>query len=163
MKTTHPTHLSRSSRLRTSLAAAGLCLPILSAAELKFTLGPGSDNFQLGTSFAALGDIDGDGIADLAVGDPSYRSGGTLLGSGIVYVISGADGSILRSHEGDPARNQSFGTALATLDADGDGIPDLAVGAPGHAGSTGFGSGAVRIYSGADGSLLSSATGPAGS
>jgi hypothetical protein len=138
--------------------AAGLSFS-LPAAEPAFSLIPTVDNFQLGAAFAAIGDLNGDGTVDFAVSDPSYRSGGTLLGSGRVYLVSGADGTTLRSYETDPAQAQYFGLSLAALDADGDGIPDLAVGAPGHA----AGSGAVRVYSGADGALLSMVVGVASS
>lgn len=136
--------------------AAGLCFS-LPAAEPAFTLVPAADNFQLGATFAAIGDLNGDGTVDLAVSDPSYRSGGTLLGSGMVFLVSGADGTTLRTYEADPAQSQYFGLSLAALHADGDGIPDLAIGAPGHAAAAG----AVRIYSGATGSLLSTVIGTA--
>ena len=146
---THPC-----SRLHPGLRLSLLALagPLaLTAAEPGFTLSPTADHGQLGTGFTAAGDIDGDGITDIAVTDPGYRSGGTLFGSGVVHIVSGADGTTLRSYEGSPAESQYFGLGLASLDADGDGALDLAIGAPGHAGAYG----AVWIYSGADGSVLS--------
>lgn len=126
--------------------------------EPDFSLIADSHNAQLGSAFASLGDLDGDGITDLAVADQSARVD-DHLSSGLVYVLSGADGSILRIHEGTPAPSQLFGFALAALDADGDTFVDLVVGAIGHDG----GAGAVWIYSGSDGSLLSLATGTPGS
>ncbi len=80
------------------LIAVGCCLPLFAEVPT-LTLAPDTDNSQLGWGFAVAGDIDGDGTPDLAVTDPSSRPGG-LLSSGIVYIISGADGSILRSYEG---------------------------------------------------------------
>jgi hypothetical protein len=155
--------LTRPLRLKALLLAAGSCLP-LHAADLAFTLLPEVDNQQLGTNFAAVGDIDGDGTADLAISDPGYRANGTTLGSGVVFIVSGADGSHLRTYTPQAAAaSQFFGIALAALDANGDGVTDLAVGAPGYAGTTGFGTGTVRIYSGTDGSLVSVSTGIPGS
>lgn len=130
------------------------------AAELKFSLAASEYNSQLGSDFAVTGDLNGDDIPDLAVADPRYRGGGTTLGSGIVYIVSGADGSLIRNYEPVPAPSQAFGTALAALDADGDAVLDLAIGAPGQADITGFGAGSVSIYSGTDGSLLSVTIGP---
>jgi len=163
MKTTPLTHTVAPYRLKAILLAAGAWFP-LHGAELAFTLLPEADNQQLGATFAAVGDLDGDGVTDLAVSDPSYRADGTVLGSGVVFIVSGADGSHLRTYAPETAAaSQYFGLSIAALDANGDGVADLAVGSPGYAGSTGYGAGAVRVYSGSDGALLSFATGPASS
>lgn len=135
-----------------------LLTSILHGQDPDFSLVADTHNAQLGSAFASLGDLDGDGITDLAVADQSARVD-DHLSSGLVYVISGADGTILRIHEGTPAPSQLFGFALASLDADGDGLPDLAVGATGHDG----GAGAVWIYSGSDGSVLATTTGASAS
>lgn len=144
-----------------SLLAAGLS-PHLAAAQLKFSLAASVDNFELGSGIAAAGDLNADGVTDIAVADRSARVG-TCFASGCVEIVSGADGSLLRSYTGSPAASQSFGSALVTLNADGDAIPDLAVGAPGQSGSAGYGAGALRIYSGANGALLRYVLGPNGS
>jgi len=99
------------------------------------TLSAGS-NF--GRSVARLGDLDGNGTEDLAVGAPGDDDGG--LDQGAVWIlflnangtvssetkiseIAGGFGGVL-----DPQDN--FGTSLARLgDLDGDGITELAVGA----------------------------------
>lgn len=143
------------SRILLATACTGLSLQ---AAELKFSLAPEAENGQLGSAFAALGDIDGDGIVDIAVADQSYSFPDSSA-SGIVYLLSGADGSLIRNYDGIQARSQNFGFALATLDADGDGVSDLAVGATGTANEDGPSAGAVWIYSGADGSVISSTIG----
>lgn len=143
--------------LRCPWITLGCCLPLM-AQEPTFTLAPGPDNHQLGACFAVMGDINGDRAPEIAVSDPTCRNG-ALLGSGIVYIVNGADGSILRSHAGTPASNQLFGSSLASLDANGDGVLDLAVGAPGHM----AGAGSVTIHSGTDGSVISVAVGPAAS
>jgi len=91
-----------------------------------------SDGF--GISVASLGDLDGNGMDDLAVGAPGDSSW-----RGAVYVLfRNIDGSvnhsvkIASSLHGGPALvvDQGFGASLASLgDIDGDGITDLAVGA----------------------------------
>ena len=79
-----------------------------------------------GTVAAPL-DCDGDGTLDLITGAPS-----ALGGLGTVSFVSGQDGSVLLRMDGSEP-NGWFGGALATLsDVDGDGAPDLAIGAPGH-------------------------------
>ncbi|WP_193215014.1 integrin alpha [Luteolibacter marinus] len=150
---THP-HPCLPGGLRAALLAVASCVPV-HAHDPAFTLTPTTNHRQLGSNFAATGDLNDDGVPDLAVADPYYRGGGTKLGSGIVHLVSGVDGSTLRSLGGLPDEARYFGFSLASLNADGDGVPDLAVGAPGQNG----GNGAVLVYSGADGSLISTGTG----
>jgi hypothetical protein len=138
--------------LRTIIAMAGataLASPVFGA-TLLYTVPAAAENGQLGASLAALGDLDADGIPDLAIGDPAFTEAG-LAGSGQVQIVSGATGTVLHELLGTPAAGQAFGTALATLDANGDGTADLAVGATGGAGS-------VWIYSGTDGALIRTIT-----
>ena len=95
-----------------------------------------------------LGDVDGDGVADVALGAPTAAGG-----LGRVSVVSGADWSELWSVTG-PAVGARFGAALASLpDRDGDGRRELAVGAPGHD--------SVVLLSGASGATLAVVVGPA--
>lgn len=99
----------------------------------------------LGHAVAGVGDLNNDGFDDVIAGAPSYDppSGNN---TGRVYVISGADGSILDTVLGEDAGDQ-FGTAVAGIgDITGDTINDFAVGAH-HAGATA--KGAVYIHDGA--------------
>lgn len=136
-----------------SLAAvagvSALAFPAFGA-PLRYTVPAAAGNSLLGSSIVALGDLDGDGVPDFAVGDPGYTAAG-FSASGQVLILSGTDGSVLHTLLGTPAANQAFGRALAALDANGDGVTDLAVGATGAAG-------AVWIHSGVDGSLLQAIT-----
>ena len=97
-----------------------------------------------GSTLSGLGDIDRDGRSDFAVGAPQ--------GDGVVFVFSGATGSLIRDiHEG---FLNHFGSSLAGCDVDGDGITDLVVGAPAAVGTGEGFYGAVFVYSGSDGTLL---------
>ncbi|MBX9585577.1 MAG: FG-GAP-like repeat-containing protein [Gemmataceae bacterium] len=89
---------------------------------------------------AAVGDVDGDGTADVVTG-PGAGGGPT------VNVYSGADGTLLRSLTvGDPdARN---GASVGTADYDRDGRADLVVG------TTAGGAPQVQVLRFADGAVL---------
>lgn len=103
-----------------------------------------------GTSVTSLGDLDGDGVTDLAVG--AYRDATGGSGRGVVYVLNlNADGTVNNSTKissgtnGGPtlANGDYFGWSVASLgDLDGDGVTDLAVGARGSAGTF---AGAVHV------------------
>ncbi|RME51619.1 MAG: hypothetical protein D6795_08035, partial [Deltaproteobacteria bacterium] len=96
-------------------------------------------NDAFGTSVAPLGDVDGDGTTDLAVGAPGDDNGGS--GRGAVWILFlNPDGSV-KSHvkisdttggfTGTLDDGDAFASSVAPLgDFDGDGTPDLAVGAP---------------------------------
>jgi len=108
---------------------------------------------RFGTSVTGLGDLDGDGFPEIAVGAPNARQGSQTTGA--VFVLSlDRDGSvraqqrISAGHGGfqGPLRSlDEFGSALASPgDLDGDGVVDLAIGARGD-GSAGAQQGAVWI------------------
>ncbi len=97
-----------------------------------------NDGDHFGNAIARLGDLDGDGVSELAVGAELANLNGTR--KGVVWILfMNSDGSVklarrIGDGEGDFKDNLSaddhFGSALAGIgDLDGDGIPDLAVGA----------------------------------
>jgi len=106
---------------------------------------------RLGTSLANIGDVNGDGIADLAAGMPNHSA--TAAGAGGVVVLSGADGAMLHELFGDAADDQLGASVGAAGDVDGDSVPDVIAGAPRNS-AGGLHAGLARVYSGADGHTL---------
>ncbi|MBI3848200.1 MAG: FG-GAP repeat protein [Planctomycetes bacterium] len=101
--------------------------------------GPIQDLGGFGTSMAALSDLDGDGVPDLAVGEPQNDS--RLLGCGKIWILFLDRGGLVRSQNAINPRHTSqtpalecgegVGTTLASPgDVNGDGVADLSFGAP---------------------------------
>ena len=123
-----------------------------------------ADNDQFGGAIANIGDLNNDGIADVAVGARYDDTGGTDRGA-VWLLFMKADGSVSTPHKiafktggftGNLENGYQFGSAVAGIgDLNGDGVPDIAVGSRGDD-DGGTDRGAVWIlYMKADGMVRS--------
>ncbi len=106
---------------------------------------------EFGYSVSGAGDVNNDGFDDFIVGAYLDDNNGSNSGSARVY--SGADGSILYTFNGDAAGDQFGYSVSGAGDVNNDGFADLVVGAH-FDDNNGTISGSVRVFSGADGSVL---------
>ncbi|ANM31706.1 hypothetical protein ABI59_22320 [Acidobacteria bacterium Mor1] len=122
----------------------------------------GSNGDQLGSALAAVGDLTGDGIADLVAGTEFEDSGASNGGAALVF--SGADCAFVRKVTDPDAQNlDRLGSSIAGLgDLNGDGFEDFAAGAPLDDTAGGNEAGSVTVFSGIDGSVLFKLTDPDG-
>ncbi|TAH37099.1 MAG: hypothetical protein EYC70_08960 [Planctomycetota bacterium] len=146
--------------LKAAILGTALLVPSLAPAQapggewrevLTFTGTASDEGFAIRSDNA--GDVDGDGLDDLIIGAPFADPAG-MLDAGSAYVHSGADGSVLFQFNGVDMGDQ-FGSAVAGMgDLDGDGMSELAVGAPFADPFAQTESGAVYVFSGATGNLM---------
>jgi hypothetical protein len=98
------------------------------------------DDDRFGSAIAAIGDLEVDGVVDLAVGAPGDDSGGSNRGA-VWILFMDSDGTVdleqkISDREGDfngiLRDDDGFGRAVAGIrDLNGDSIRDIVVGAPG--------------------------------
>jgi hypothetical protein len=114
--------------------------------EVRVHDGAGSAFSEYGAAVSGLGDLDGDGIEEYAIGAPD--DGHVVGDEGSVWIHSGHDGSLVAFCPGD-TRNGRFGSKIAAgLDLDGDGVPEFLVGSAGDVSAGVEGSGSVQVVSG---------------
>lgn len=104
------------------------------------------NNPNLGSASAMIGDLDGDGVNEILVGAPletfPVQNGTKHAQNGAVYILYLDRNATLRNvtkiasnYNGGPTlySNDNFGASVANVgDLDGDGIDEIAVGAPGQ-------------------------------
>jgi hypothetical protein len=108
-------------------------------------------NSNIGQSITNLGDIDGDGVNDIAVGEPGYintDSSGTYYGRVWVFLLN-SNGTVKKNIEIGNGKSgfteniksgYRFGRSISRVpDLDGDSVPELAVGATGADATVGGG------------------------
>lgn len=120
---------------------------------------PGTRLF--GYAVSPGGDADRDGTPDVLVGAVG-ASAGTIAWAGGAYLFSGSTGNLLFSvRSPSPVKKGRFGSSVARVpDANGDGVDDLLVGAPGEQTEAGSEAGRAYLFSGRSGSLLHTLTSP---
>lgn len=101
------------------------------------------------------GDFNGDGLSDLAVASPGENGG-----AGVVHVLTGSTGQFVSDAivfvlaQGEPGlpgsaeAGDQFGAEMVAADFDGDGLDDLAIGAPGEALGDEIDAGLVLVLTG---------------
>ncbi len=106
------------------------------------------DEGWLGAAVGRAGDIDGDGFDDVLVGAPGYHNG--EADEGRAYVYRGGAGGLATSPTWTGESNQAganYGTSVGSAgDVNGDGVPDIIVGAPKYDGAAGADTGRAYVY-----------------
>lgn len=125
------------------------------SATVLHTLDGAASGDEFGAALARIDDVTGDGVADLLIGAPYQHLGQ----EGRVHCVSGAAGATAWTVDGTQS-SEHFGYSVAALgDVNGDGVPDLVIGAPDHDQNIPD-DGRATVCSGVDGSSIWHADGP---
>lgn len=86
---------------------------------------------RFGSSVAGVGDVNGDGFADIVIGSPFYANGQANEGAAFLYLGgAGAFNVATDAHYETNQADAEFGTAVAAAgDLNGDGFSDVIIGA----------------------------------
>lgn len=115
--------------MRGIVAAAGIAG--VAEAQQNLISVPGGAGAELGAAAVDAGDHDGDGIADVLVGEPGWNNGqGRIVCISGAYLATGTGTKELWTKTG-PSLQSRYGTSIAAIgQLVGDPTPDFAVGAP---------------------------------
>ena len=127
-------------------------------AHLLYTFDGDSAGDLFGSALSAAGDVNLDGFPDIIVGARADDNKGSSSGS--ARVLSGRDGRVLYTFDGDAAGDQLGYSVSGAGDVNRDGFADVIVGAP-FDDNKGTNSGMARVLSGLDGKVLYSFDGDA--
>ncbi|MDF1836423.1 MAG: integrin alpha [Planctomycetota bacterium] len=111
---------------------------------------------SFGEKVGNAGDVNGDGIVDIAVYAPTDNAPGVNGHRGKIYLYSGANYQLLWSMLGAHMGGPEIGGISAMGDTNGDGLHDLLMWGSNHANATSLTIGRATIVSGFDGSILRS-------
>lgn len=145
--------------MRSVLLLTLVCIPALAHAQNPTYTIEGWPNSIFGAAVTSLGDVNGDGVADIAVGAPN--AAGNI---GEVRAYSGKQGNLLWTRQGNAA-NGRFGSALAgnnlllVVGAPGPEYTDCSCSNPNCI----YGPGYVQALNPSTGSVLYTVSTPAGS
>ncbi|MBI3598648.1 MAG: FG-GAP repeat protein [Nitrospirae bacterium] len=116
---------------------------------------------RFGSFVMGSGDLDGDSVADYLVSAPLQDVGGNS-NQGAVFVFSGKTGNLLRRIDLPiPQPGAFFGSSIAVVpDLNGDGFPEILIGAPGMDIGGTLAAGMALLYSGHDGALIATISNP---
>jgi hypothetical protein len=98
-------------------------------------------------------DVDGDAVPDIFISSP-FESDGGFTYSGAAFLYSGATGNLIYQFNGFANSEFSARSIAIVEDTNADDYADLLVGSPFAIAPGGLQTGAAYLYSGADGSLL---------
>lgn len=105
----------------------------------------------------AIGDVSGDGRADVVSTAPGAETSPRLTRQGRILVFSGVDGTLIGRIDG-VRKTEELGESVALRDINGDGKAEILAGAwsydPGLGGAANKNNGIVRLYDGATGAVL---------